>query len=218
MRAAAALTALAIALLSGDSRAITLEFDEFAHGTALSAEFAASGVILESTAPIGPGASSDPADSLQPGESVAPFVFAVVAVPSSSTSSVPNKIIGAKFDSGGGLIQCERCGIRITFTGPLPQDVSLWVSDPDAGQTVEFFGTSGLLATEVLSPATSAFPEFVSFSGTTGVREVVLTSAPSVGIGFDTLQFSNFVPEPGLAVLLFPGLAFVARRLTRGCS
>ena len=56
-------------------------------------------------------------------------------VPSSSTASLPNKVIGAKLDAGGGLIQCDRCGIRISFLDPIPRDVSLWITDPDAGQS-----------------------------------------------------------------------------------
>src|SRR5262249_34031393 len=83
-----------------------LTFDQFAHATALSTEFKGLGVVLGSTAPLGPTLSPDPADSLQPGQSVAPFVFAIVAVPSASTPTPPNKVIGAVWDAGGGLLQC----------------------------------------------------------------------------------------------------------------
>ncbi len=202
----------AMLLASRGALATTLTFDDVASGTPLSGEYAALGVVLSSTAPIGPGASSDPADSLQPGESVAPFVFAITAVPSTSTPSPPNKIIGAKYDVGGGLTQCDRCGIRITFLAPIPTEVSFWITDPDPGQSAQFFGPGGLLQTTTINPASSAYPEFLSFSDPSGVSEIVLISAPSVGIGFDSLTFTSPVPEPSAAALLLVGLlAFGAK-------
>src|SRR5262245_17195181 len=85
-----------------DPDAVVLSFDGFAHGTAIADE-CGQHVILGSTAPIGQEFSADPADSLQPGEAVSPFVATIVAVPASATSSAPNKVIGTKYDAGGGL-------------------------------------------------------------------------------------------------------------------
>ena len=210
---------VAMALPSGDASATTLTFDDLAHGTPLSGEYTTLGVVLSSTAPIGAGASSDPADSLQLGESIAPFVFAVNAVPSTSTPSLPNKIIGAKYDAGGGLIQCERCGIRISFLAPIPTEISFWITDPDAGQSAQFFGLGGVIQTTTISPGSSAFPEFLSFTAASGISEILLISAPSTGIGFDSLSFGNPVPEPGSGALLFLGLlAFGAKRIAIGES
>lgn len=203
-----------IAVPVGAASATTLTFDDLAHGTPLSGEYASLGVIVSSTNPIGAGASADPADSLQPGGSIAPFVFAITAVPSTSTPSLPNKIIGAKYDAGGALVQCERCGIRLTFLAPIPTEVSFWITDPDAGQSAQFFGPGGLLETLTISPASSAFPEFLSFSDGSGISEVLLISAPGVGIGFDSLTFANPVPEPSSSALLLVGfLAFGAKRI-----
>jgi hypothetical protein len=146
---------------------------------------------------------------------VAPFVFAITAVPSTSTPSFPNKVIGAKYDAGGGLVQCERCGIRITFVAPIPTEVSFWITDPDAGQSARFFGPGGLLETMTISPASSAFAEFLGFSDGSGISEILLISAPSVGIGFDSLTFTNPVPEPSSTALLFVGLLVLgAKRIS----
>lgn len=202
----------AILLASRGAAATTLTFDNLTSGTPLSGEYASLGVVLSSTAPIGPGASSDPADSLQPGESVAPFVFAITAVPSTSTSSPPNKIIGAKYDTGGGLVQCDRCGIQISFLAPIPTAVSFWITDPDVGQSAQFFGPGGLLQTTTIA-ASSADPQLLSFNDAAGISEIVLISAPSVGIGFDSLTFSSPVPEPGSGAFLLAGLlAFATKR------
>ncbi len=125
-----------------------LSFDSFPHATSLSHQFeCGDGVILSSTAPIGGSFSTDLADALQPGEAISPFVAAIEAVPSSSTASVPNKVIATKYGAGGELLQCERCGISIRFLDPLPTQVGLWVTDPDAGQTVAFSGSGGALST-----------------------------------------------------------------------
>lgn len=203
------LVALALTLPAVTAEATAIyTFDQVASGTPLSTELAAVGVVFGSTAPIGPGASSDPADSFRPGEAVAPFVFAIEAVPPSSTTSLPNKVIGAKFDAGGELVQCARCGIRITLLDPIPRLVQLFVTDPDAGQSVQFFGPSGILDTIVLTTS-STFPEQVGFSDAGGISEVVLVSAPGVDLGFDDLLF---IPEPGTAQLVLLGIAALAAR------
>jgi hypothetical protein len=215
----AGLTVLAILLAAQCVYATTLiTFDERAHSTPLSTEYSGLGVVLSSTAPIGPGVSPDPADWLHPGEAVAPFVFAIVGVPSTSTPSLPNKIIGAKFDSGGSLIGCERCGIRISFLDPIPTEVSLFITDPDSGQSARFLGPGGLLGAIAIAPASSSFPELVSFSHLGGITEVELVSAPGVGIGFDSLQISAPVPEPAAGSLLaaFALSTAIAKRRRRG--
>ena len=215
---------LTVALvLAHNAEATTLiTFDSLAHATTLSDEYSELGVILSSTAPLGPELSPDPADSLQPGEAVAPFVFAIVAVPPASTPSIPNKVIGAKYDVGGGLIQCERCGIRITFLDPIPTEVSLFITDADAGQSAQFFGPSGLLDAFTIAPPIDPF-ELMSLTHPSGISEVLLVSAPGLGIGFDSLQFGAPVPEPSSGVLVAFGLVLlsrtpVGRRLTRRCS
>jgi hypothetical protein len=215
---------LALVALSAKPRAATLlTFDELPHASPLSTEYSSLGVVFSSTAPIGASVSSDPADSLLPGEAVAPFVFAIVAVPSTSTPSFPNKVIAAKFDAGGSLIQCERCGIRISFLDPIPTEVGFFITDPDGGQSAHFFGTGGPLGSVAIAPASSALPEFVTFSHLGGISEVVLVSAPSVGIGIDSLEFSAAVPEPASGAALGVVVAGCAalhrlRRPTSRCS
>jgi hypothetical protein len=200
-----------------DATAATIDFDDVTSGTALSGEYSSIGVILSSTAPIGPLVSSDPADSLTPGQQVAPFVFAITAVPSTSTPTLPNKVIGAMYDSDGSLMPCERCGIRITFLAPLPTEVSLWISDPDSGQTANFLRGGNLLHAEIISPPTSAYPQLVTFVDSAGISEVTLVSRPSVGIGFDHLSFEKPVAEPErvtlvLALALLLWIALRGRR------
>jgi hypothetical protein len=208
--------ALVLMCLGATAEAATLlSFDELPHALPLSTEYSSLGVIFSSTAPIGASISSDPADSFALGETTAPFVFAIVAVPSTSTPSLPNKIIGAKFDAGGSLVQCERCGIRISFVDPIPTEVSLYITDPDGGQSAQFFG-----------PSSSAFPEFVEFLDLGGISDIVLISRPSVGIGFDSLSFAAPVPEPPETTLVAMALIgwtvaeqrLRRRRPTRACS
>lgn len=210
--------AVGIVSVSESAEAAAMAFDEHPHSTPLSNEYASLGVVFSTIDPIGQGASPDPADHLQPGEAVAPFVLAITAVPSTSTASAPNKVIGAKYDAGGGLIPCDRCGIRILFLDPFPTSVSLWVSDPDAGQTVQFFGVHDLIETVTLLAVHSSVPELVSAADASGISEIRLVSAPSVGVGFDSLSFYIAVPEPSAACLLLAGLVAMRRRMRRSVS
>lgn len=207
----AAARAVVVALLASDpASAATLTFDDLPHATPVGLEYSTLGVQLSSADPIGAGVSADPADHLQPGESVAPLLFAITAVPSTSTPSLPNKLIGAKYDAMGGLVQCERCGIRIVFLAPNPTEVSFWITDPDSGQSARFFGPDGLIQTATIGSANSDFPEFLSLVDGSGISEVVLTSVPSKGIGLDSLTFGSPVPEPSSGALLFFGLLVLA--------
>ena len=135
--------------------ATVLNFDNFQSFTFLGTDFAQQGVVLGSTAPLGPQLSSDPADSLQPGEAVSPVVAVETAVPADSTSSPPNRIVGTKYGAGGDVLWCERCGIVMQFPGRFPTKVGFWVSQANQGQTVQFYGPAGPLSTVtvVLLPA-----------------------------------------------------------------
>ncbi len=185
--------------------ATTLSFDQFEHGTYLSREFECShGVLLGSTAPIGAEISSDPADWYQPGNSVSPFVAAIVAVPASSTPSLPMKVIGTKYGVAGELEQCERCGIMIRFLDPLPRQVGLYVTEADAGQSVLFSSPSGPRVALSTSGPFVGGPSFVGYEDANGVSAVVLRSAQTAGIGVDDLilggrQFTTCTSAPGCA-------------------
>lgn len=186
---AVATAALAAPIGPGDfgPDSTVLSFDALPASTLVSDEFErCDRVVISSTAPIGAGFSSDPADDLHPGEAISPFVVAITAVPTSSTSSLPNKVQATKYDAGGGIVGCSRCGIAIRLLEPLPTQVGLYISDPDSGQTATFSGPGGLLSTLlVVGPSTN--PEFVGFEDPGGISSVVLRSSPSVGIGFDDL-------------------------------
>jgi len=185
--------------------ATVLNFDSFQSFTLLGTDFAQQGIVLGSTAPLGPQLSPDPADSLQQGEAVSPVVAVETAVPADSTSSPPNRIIGTKYGAGGEILWCERCGIVIQFPGRFPTKVGFWVSQANQGQTVQFYGPGGILWTFSVGP-TAGPPQWVGYHDPAGITRVVLTSAPSVGIGLDDLTFGEFVTHystiPGACGLL----------------
>jgi hypothetical protein len=167
-----------------------LTFDTLAPGSTLSNDFACSErLILRSTPPLGAELSVDPADWMQPGETVSAFVAAIPAVPESSTSSPPHKVVATKYDVGGGLVPCERCGIALHFIDPLPTKVGLYVTDPKLGQTAMFSGPSGLLGSVVVAGGRA--PEFVGWEDPDGITQLILRSRPSAGIGFDDLMLSG---------------------------
>jgi hypothetical protein len=167
-----------------------ISFDQFAHGTVIGSQFQCSnGVLLASTTQIGEESSPDTADWQLPGQQIAPFVFAIEAVPTTSTSSPPMKVIAGKYGADGALYQCERCGIEVHFLQPLPTKAGLWITDADANQTATFSGPSGLLSTVVVTPGeATGGPTFVGYQDPNGIVAIVLRSAPSVGIGLDDLM------------------------------
>jgi hypothetical protein len=168
--------------------ATTLAFDQFEHGAYLSRQFECShGVLLGSTPPIGAEISSDPADWFYPGNSVSPFVAAIVAVPAMSTPSPPMKVIATKYGAAGNLEQCERCGLIIRFLDPLPRQVGLYVTEADAGQSVLFSGPGGFIAEAQTGGPFVGGPSFVGYAHEGGISAVVLRSVQTAGIGLDDL-------------------------------
>ncbi len=182
------------------AEATVIGFDEFPHATPLSSEFATLGVLFESGEPSGSeSGSTNPNDFLQPGESVSPFVLAINAVPSSSTPSLPNKVIGTKLGAGGGLLAYDAASIIITFLAPIPRIAGLHITDRDAKNNASFYGPAGLLDQQVLGPGTEEHT-FLGFEDPNGISSIVVkTSVPdgggSGGIGVDDVRFGNPVVE-----------------------
>ncbi len=180
-----------------------LGFDEFAHETFLSTEFAALGVIF----------GSESHDGLSPPLVGAPFVRVSVAVPTTSTSSLPNKIVGTVVDPNGNLFWCDPCSIVVSFLDPLPTQVGFFVTDPDVGQSARFFGASGLVGTlSVTGGSNSNYPFFFGLEDSGGISRVVLKTVPCCGVGMDDLRFGAPVPEPGTGSLILGGLAILVLR------
>ena len=190
-----------------------LTFDEFTHGTLLSTEFAGLGVILASGEPLGPELTSNPADWLPPGGSVAPFVWVSIDVYNGNAASLPNLVFPTVYAAPDYLVGCGGCRIIVSFLDPLPTQVGLYVADADPGQSAEFSGPGGLLYTGVVNTTCctgSGDKFFVGFEDPQGISGVVLTPTPSGGLGLDDLRFGSPVPEPSTAALLMIGLALLA--------
>lgn len=149
-------------------------------------------MVIESQGPIGSSASSDPADSLQPGESVSHLTEVINTPFPNSTPSPPQKLIATKFGADGQVIQCNRCGLELLFGAPFPIEVGLYVTDVDAGQKVEFFGPRGLLYTQITRDSNPPGRyEFAGIRDPAGIVRVVLTSRAGVGIGVDNIMITR---------------------------
>jgi len=169
--AAPSVSAGPIAIADFDPATTLLTFDEFAHGTYLSTEFASLGVILSSGEPLGPTLTSNPADWMPPGGSVSPFVWVSIDVYNGNAASLPNLVFGTLYAAPGYLVGCS-CRIVVDFLDPIPTQVGLYIADADPGQTAEFSGPGGLLYTAV-SNATDKF--YAGFEDPQGISRVVLT-------------------------------------------
>ena len=204
-----------ISLSDFDAGYVLLGFDTFPHATPFSTEFEYLGVRFESGEPSGPeSGSTNPNDFLQPGESVSPSVLAINAVPISSASSPPNKVIATKIGAGGELLAYDAGSIIVTFLDPIPTIVGFYITDPDFNNNAAFFGPGGLLDLQVLGPGTEA-TTFVGFEHAGGISRVVVKSSipgggGSGGIGVDDLRFGNPVPEPSTGALVALGIAMIA--------
>ncbi len=158
-----------------------LTFDEFAHGTLLSTEFAELGVILASGEPLGPALTSNPADWLPPGGFVAPFVWVSIDVYNGNAASLPNLVFPTMYAAPDYLVGCGGCRIIVRFLDPLPTQVGLYIADADVGQTAEFSGPGGLLHTGVVDATCctgSGDKFFVGLEDFQGISGVVLRAYP----------------------------------------